>query len=91
MYLKHKFRIMDSFDHIALIFKKDCVIRLKALENAQMIMEFSDSVATALRLIFIQSEIYADDYEQLKAILPEIERLRNCLDTQEVCCFGCTS
>jgi hypothetical protein len=75
---------MDAFNHIALVFEKDCIKRLKALENAQFIMEFSDSVASALRLIFIQSEIYADDYEHLRAILPEIARLRNCIDSRHV-------
>jgi hypothetical protein len=75
---------MDAFEQIAMVFEKDCLHRLAVLENAAAILEHSESTAIALRLLFVQSEIYADDYEHLKTIPTEIDRLRNCIAATEV-------
>jgi hypothetical protein len=75
---------MDAFEQIASVFEEDCLNRLAVLENATAIVEHSESIGVALRLIFVQSQIYADDYENLKMIPTEIERLRNCIATTEV-------
>ncbi len=75
---------MDAIQQIAEVFEKDCVRRLQSLERAQAIIEYSENSEIALRLIFIQAEIYADDIEHLKAVLPEIERLRSCIQSTGV-------
>ena len=79
-----EFRRMDAFQRIAFDFEEDCLSRLAVLENAAAIVEHSESIGVALRLIFVQSQIYADDYENLKMIPTEIERLRNCIAATEV-------
>ena len=79
-----EFRRMDAFQQIAYVFEEDCLSRLAVLENAAAIVDHSESIGVALRLIFVQSQIYADDYENLKLIPTEIERLRNCIATTEV-------
>ena len=78
---------MDAFRRIANVFKEDCEMRLKALESASLILETSDSVATALRLMFVTSTIYPGDYEQILSIPSDMERLRNCIDSTEVKTF----
>ena len=69
----------DAVQHIALVFEKYCVARLGALDKAHIIIEHSKTPADASRRLFIDSGIYADDCEQLKAIFPEIVRLRSCI------------
>lgn len=75
---------MDAIQHIATVFEKDCVRRLKCLERAQTIIDYSENSQIAWRLIFIQAEIYAHDIKDLDAVLPEIDRLKNCIQSTGV-------
>jgi hypothetical protein len=69
--------MVDAFERIATVFKKDCVHRLCELRKALSIIDFSENMAMASRLIFVQSSIYIDD---LGAIQPEIERMESCIE-----------
>ena len=75
---------MDAFQRIAHSFKKDCQKKLETLEMASTIMDSSATVAEALRLIFVHSEIYPGDYEQMSSMAHEIDRLRNCIESTDV-------
>ncbi len=76
---------MDAFQRIAYAFRKDCENKLKTLETVNSIIASSDTVADALHLIFSQeTEIYPGDYEQIRTISLEMDRLRNCIDATEV-------
>ncbi len=73
----------DAFEHIALVFTRDCAKRLVTLSNAQAVVDFSENVDTALRLIFLQTGILLRDREDLNMIPPEIARLQNCIDFKQ--------
>ncbi len=75
---------MDAFQRIAHSFKEDCQKKLETLEMASTIMDSSATVAEALRLIFVHSEIYPGDYEQMSSMAHEIDRLRNCIEYTDV-------
>jgi hypothetical protein len=74
----------DGIAHIARIFKQDCAKRLRILEDVQFVFESSDTIDLALRLLFLHSSMYPDQYSQITAIPTEINRLRACIDTMEV-------
>ena len=76
---------MDAFQRIAYTFKKDCEHKLQTLEMVQSIVASSNTIAEALHTIFFkQTEIYPGDYEQIRTMSFEINRLRNCIDHTEV-------
>ena len=75
---------MDGFQIIAEVFKKDCMLRLKMLEEVSFILDSSDTIGNALGMIFMHSTLYPDDIEQIKAIKAEILQLHNCIDATEV-------
>jgi hypothetical protein len=76
----------DGIAHIAHIFKQDCAKRLRILEEVQFVFESSDTIDLALRLLFIHSTMYPDEYSQITAIPAEINKLRACIETMEVRC-----
>jgi hypothetical protein len=81
---------MDCFQIIAEAFKKDCMLRLKRLEEVSFILDSSDTIGNALGMILMHSTQYPEDIEQLGAIKAEILQLHNCINATEVCaCPGC--
>jgi hypothetical protein len=71
-------------DTIAEAFKKDCMRRLRTLEEVDFILESSDTIGSALGMIFMHCSLYPDNIEQIRAIKAEIIQLQNCIDATEV-------
>ena len=75
---------MDAFQIIANVFKKDCMKRLKMLEEANFILNSSETINKALGLIFMHSSLYPESIDQLRSMQSEIQQLHNCIDATEV-------
>ena len=75
---------MDAFEQIAFIYKEDCLKKLELLEQVNIVLEFSECVDMALRLIFIQSGSYPEDYTQIMMIPSRMAKLISCIEATEV-------
>jgi len=74
----------DGIAHIARIFQQDCAKRLRIMEEVHFVFESSETINLGLRLLFLHSSMYPDQYSQIMTIPSEINRLRACIDTMEV-------
>jgi hypothetical protein len=75
---------MDAFEHIAFTYKADCIKKLEILEQVNIVLEFSECVDMALRLIFIQSGSNPEDYKQILLTPNRMAKLISCIEATEV-------
>jgi hypothetical protein len=77
----HQKRTMEI---LADVFKKDCMKRLKLLEEVNFIFNSSETINKALDLVFRHSSLYPDSIDQIRGIQAEIQQLENCINATEV-------
>jgi hypothetical protein len=75
---------MDGFQRIAQVFKEDCVVKMKSLNDIRLVVKSSDTIGTALRILLIDPVINPGVYIRIQTLSNEIRRLEKCIDSIEV-------